>query len=208
MKLIEQTGLKSGGEPRHLLGSIARAARPAVALMAMTALMLSLTAGTPALAQTPPKTAAKGPLVQPPQPPPPPPPFAGIWIDDTGDGAVEILPCPAPAIEQYCGQIVWLKKETDARGRPLHDGYNEDPRARKRPICGLPVIGGMRLQPNGTLDDGWIYDPRRGQRFDLELTLVGPDKLQVMGYKGFKFLSKTFMWTRAQTELPKCIPPV
>ena len=134
--------------------------------------------------------------------------FAGIWIDDTGDGAVEIKPCVGTRTEALCGSIVWLKTGMDASGKPLRDGNNEDAKDRGRPICGLPTIGGLKRQPGGTLDDGWIYDPRRGQKFDLELTLKGPDKLQVVGYKAFKFLSKTFIWSRAPANLPRCTPPV
>lgn len=129
---------------------------------------------------------------------------AGLWIDHTGDGAVEIAPCTASAPDRLCGRIVWLKIPNDESGRPLRDGLNEDQSQRRRPICGLPVLGDIRRQPGGTYEEGWIYDPRRGQAFSVEVTLKDPNRLQVMGYKGVKFLSKTFMWTRATGELPRC----
>lgn len=128
----------------------------------------------------------------------------GLWIDHTGDGAVEIAPCAANAPDRLCGRIVWLKNPNDESGRPLRDGYNEDESQRRRTICGLPVIGDARRQPGGTYDEGWIYDPRQGKAFSVEITLKDPNRLQVMGYKGVKFLSKTFMWTRATAELPRC----
>lgn len=142
--------------------------------------------------------------VQPPAPPVQPVnSYAGLWIDHTGDGAIELAPC-AKAPDQLCGTIVWLKSTTDAAGQPLRDGYNEDERLRRRPICGLPVIGGLRRQPAGSYDEGWIYDPRQGKSFDLELTLKAADRLQVTGYKGVKFLSRTFVWTRAAGPLARC----
>lgn len=134
-------------------------------------------------------------------------PLYGLWIDHTTEGAVEIGPCPDTRTKEVCAQIVWLKDTNDARGQPLRDGYNEDERQRKRPICTLPVMGGLKRQADGTYDEGWIYDPRQGKSFSVELTLLKGDRLQVKGYKGLKFLSKTFIWTRSLTELPRCVPP-
>lgn len=137
------------------------------------------------------------------QPPPAiiePEGFAGVWLDDTGDGAVEIASCG----DRLCGWIVWLKQPTDKGGRPLTDGYNPESTQRSRPICGLPVIGDLRRQSNGTWDDGWIYDPKEGKSYDVELRTAGLDRLKVTGYLGTKFLSETFIWTRAPATLPRC----
>jgi uncharacterized protein (DUF2147 family) len=119
-----------------------------------------------------------------------------------------------PDRDRICGWIVALKVPNDDKGRPLRDGYNEDEKLRRRPICGLPVLGGLKRQPSGAYDEGWIYDPRQGKSFDVELTLKGQDRqgadrLQVVGYKGVKFLSKTFMWTRSAgaSPIPRCTPP-
>jgi uncharacterized protein (DUF2147 family) len=135
----------------------------------------------------------------------PPPPrvangFAGIWFDDKGDGAIEIAPCGT----FLCGRIVWLRSPNDQAGRPLTDGYNPEAAKRKRPICGLPVIGDLKRQADGAWDAGWIYDPKEGKSYDVELKLRSPDRLQVTGYLGTKFLSESFIWTRAPASIPKC----
>lgn len=126
--------------------------------------------------------------------------YAGIWYDDTGQGAVEIQPCGT----SLCGRIVWLKNALDDTGRPLTDGYNPDPASRRRPICGLPVLGGVKPQVGGTWDAGWIYDPKEGKSYDVELKLRGPNQLEVTGYIGVKLLSETLLWTRAPADLKKC----
>ena len=131
---------------------------------------------------------------------PPPPTPVGVWYDDTGQGAVEILPCG----EKLCGRIFWLKEPAADNGQPLTDGLNPDPRLRQRSICGLQVIGDLKLQSNGAWDTGWIYDPKEGKSYDVEIRLRAPDRLQVKGYLGVKFLSETFHWQRAPTELPRC----
>lgn len=140
---------------------------------------------------------------QPPQVPPPE--VTGVWIDDTGEGAIEIALC---GVDQLCGQIVWLQKPIDTAGKALTDGNNPNPGLRQRPICGLQIIGDLKQIGAGIWDTGWIYDPKQGKAFDVEVRLRGPDRLQVKGYLGVKFLSETFIWTRAPANTTRCeIPP-
>lgn len=146
-------------------------------------------------------SAALGQQTRPPAAPAPSGP-EGIWIDHTGRGAVEILPCA----EALCGRIVWLKEPNDKSGQPLRDARNEDRTKRSQPICGLQILGNLKRQRDGSWDNGWIYDPDQGERFDVELRLRGPDVLQVKGYKGLKFLSETYQWRRAVTPpAPLCV---
>lgn len=137
--------------------------------------------------------AASSALAQQPGPPPAASGPTGLWIDHTGRGAVEIVPCA----DALCGRIAWLKEPSDKTGQPLRDVNNEDRSRRVQPICGLQIIGDLQRQPDGSWDKGWIYDPEQGERFDVELRLRSPDVLQVKGYKGFKFLSETYQWKRA-----------
>ena len=125
---------------------------------------------------------------------------AGLWYDDTGRGAVEIVPCGL----KLCGRIAWLKELVNAEGNPLVDRYNPNPARRTTPICGLQVVGDAQKLNDGTWDQGWIYDPKTGSSYNLALSLLSPDQLKVTGYKGIKLLSKSFTWTRAPADLPRC----
>ncbi|MGE0698324.1 MAG: DUF2147 domain-containing protein, partial [Hyphomicrobiaceae bacterium] len=151
-----------------------------------------------------PRAPAKAGPASPPaqaRPEPQPPGPVGVWIDHTGRGAVEIVPCGTG----LCGRIVWMQQPNDKTGQPLRDKLNEDRRLRNRTICGLQVIGDLKLMRDGSWDRGWIYDPEQGESFDVELRLRSPDELQVKGYKGLKFLSETFQWRRAETlPQPQC----
>ncbi len=126
---------------------------------------------------------------------------AGVWYDDTGKGAVQIEICGG---NKLCGRIVWLREPLNAQGEPLTDKNNPKAENRDRPICGLPILGQLAAVPEGGYDGGWIYDPKVGKAYDVAITLVAPDKLQVTGYKGVKFLGKSFIWTRAEEGLEPC----
>jgi len=141
--------------------------------------------------------ADKGPADQPAIAPPAPPGPAketardrnvapsgptGVWIDHTGRGAVEITECAGA----LCGRIVWLKD------------------AGHKSVCGKQIIGSARRSSGGTWDGGWIYDPDRDTRYSVELKLLDPNKLRVMGYMGSKLFSETYTWKRASADLERC----
>lgn len=106
----------------------------------------------------------------------------GIWINDTGRGAIEIKPCG----NALCGNVVWVKDASDAKG------------------CGKQIIGDAAPAGDGRWDNGWIYSPERGRKYNVELTPLANGKLQVMGYAGLRFLSRTMIWTRAPADLQLC----
>lgn len=125
----------------------------------------------------------------------------GVWFDDTGKGAVKIEICTPTTL---CGKIYWLKEPMATDGQPKVDRYNPEPTMRTRPICGLPVLGDLEQISDGGFDNGWVYDPKEGKSYSVALDLVGPDSLKVTGYKGMRFLGKSFIWTRAPADLPPC----
>jgi uncharacterized protein (DUF2147 family) len=106
----------------------------------------------------------------------------GIWMDDTGRGAVEIKQCGG----NLCGNVVWVKSASDASG------------------CGKPVIGDVKPVGGGRWDNGWIYSPEKKRKYDVELTPLANGNLKVLGYAGMKFLSKTMIWKPAPADLPLC----
>ena len=107
---------------------------------------------------------------------------AGVWINDTGRGAIEIKPCG----DALCGHVVWLKDSADAKG------------------CGKQIIGDAAKVAANTWDNGWIYSPEKKARYDVELKPLDNGTLRVTGYAGTKFFSKTMIWTRAPANLARC----
>ena len=118
---------------------------------ALTIPAILLTAVAPASAQkapaVPPAVTAPAPAATPTAPAAPVPTGPiGVWLDDTGRGAVEIKPCGT----NLCGSIYWLQEPISATtGRPVTDAYNPDSAKRTRAVCGLQVIGGVKPQGDG-----------------------------------------------------------
>lgn len=106
----------------------------------------------------------------------------GVWLNDTGRGAIEIVPCG----NGLCGTVVWVSDQKDADG------------------CGKQIIGDAVEVQRGVWDGGWIYSPERKRRYDVELKPLDDQRLQVTGYAGSKFFSKQMIWTRAPADLARC----
>jgi uncharacterized protein (DUF2147 family) len=134
------------------------------ARLALTALALAATA----FVASGPAAAETGPM--------------GVWIDNTGRGAVEISECG----KSLCGKVVWVKSDKDRSG------------------CGAQIIGNVKPSGGGIWDSGWIYSPEDGRKYDVELKPVGADKLRVVGYAGIRLFSETYYWKRAPADLARC----
>lgn len=106
--------------------------------------------------------------------------FSGVYYDHTGRSAIRVSPCGGG----LCGKIVWVKNPAHAKG------------------CGLNIIGGGKKVGNG-YDEGWIYNPDNGRKYNVEVTPAGGG-LKVVGYAGSKMLSKTMIWRRAPSNLKQC----
>jgi uncharacterized protein (DUF2147 family) len=114
----------------------------------------------------------------------------GVWIDHTGQGAVEISPCG----NRVCGRVVWLKNP------------NHKSRTGKR-ICGTQVLGDLQMRSSTAWESGWIYNPEDEERFSAALKLANTNTLLVTGYVGIKLLGETFTWKRATAPLERCAGP-
>jgi uncharacterized protein (DUF2147 family) len=105
-----------------------------------------------------------------------PPSIDGRWLSGDGERVVEIGPCVKGG-ETRCGTVIWLQSPTDTDGIPVKDTANPDPALKRRPICGLQVVGGFSASDRG----GWsgqIYDIDTGQSRRGELRLES-DSLRV-----------------------------
>jgi len=81
---------------------------------------------------------------------------------------------------------VWVADQSNAKG------------------CGLEILGNVRPMTDGSYDEGWIYDPDKDAKFDVQLIPLRDGTLKVVGYKGIKFFSQSFIWRRAPADLPRC----
>ena len=126
----------------------------------------------------------------------------GRWIWDSGEAAVEFHACGP----ELCGRIVWLRNETAPGVEHAVDLRNPDSSLRARPICGLDYITGLRANQDGNWVAGRIYDFLHGHTYDLDLTNVASDRIDMRGYQGIRLLGTTLHLLPAPADLSACAP--
>ncbi len=123
----------------------------------------------------------------------------GVWNTEERDAKIEIYKCG----KKYCGKIVWLKDATypagskeGTPGTPILDHNNPDPKLRKRPLIGLPIMFDFVFAGGNSWKSGKIYDSDNGRRYSGTLTLVSPNRLKVRGFIGISLIGETTTWRR------------
>lgn len=123
----------------------------------------------------------------------------GIWMWDDGRAGVEFHPCG----QALCGRIVWLKSDEQADSAPMLDAKNPDAELRKRRVCGIDYITGVK-SISGKYRGGRIYDFNSGSTYDLDIESIEPGQIIMRGYKSIRLLGTTLKLIRPKAELIRC----
>jgi uncharacterized protein (DUF2147 family) len=111
----------------------------------------------------------------------------GKWLTDDGTAVVVIDHCG----REICGAIATvLDKGKDV---PTADVENPDQRLRSRPLVGLTVLSGFRIDGAGWRG-GRAYDPKTGRSYRSTLALDGARRLVVTGC--ILFICRSMVWQR------------
>ncbi len=109
----------------------------------------------------------------------------GPWLIEDGSAIVQIASC-GPAL---CGTIVWSQKPTDARGEKL---------------CNMAVLGEAVSSGPGSWNKGWVYSPKAGGKYPVELTLPGDGRLHLHVSAGL--FGRDQVWSRPAQSVTPCQP--
>ncbi|MFN3784963.1 MAG: DUF2147 domain-containing protein [Spirosomataceae bacterium] len=120
----------------------------------------------------------------------------GLWKNGEGTGIVQIY----KKGDKYYGKIVWLKVTNDPDGTPRKDINNPETSLRTRPLKGLENLRGFQYAGDGKWENGNVYDPKTGNDYSCEMTLVNPNTLEVRGFIGISLFGRTDVWKRQVTK--------
>jgi uncharacterized protein (DUF2147 family) len=126
----------------------------------------------------------------------------GWWLKRDGSGAIIVAPCGAA----LCGTVAWMRTPLDAQGKPKTDIHNPDASLQARPLCGLPMMGGMTPDGSGGWQGGWVYDPDLGKTYKAVMHVAPDGTLRLRGYIGVPLFGRSAVMTRPAAPLPHCAP--
>ncbi|MEP9359794.1 DUF2147 domain-containing protein [Sphingomonas sp. KR3-1] len=114
----------------------------------------------------------------------------GRWKTPVKNGIVEIQRCGA----SICGRVI---SSDGLRANPnLADVNNSDKALRNRKIQNLQILAGFNQQGGGWYG-GKIYNAEDGKTYSAEVTMSGPNQLNLRGCV-FKPFCRTQTWTRVR----------
>ncbi len=117
----------------------------------------------------------------------------GVWFNAEKTAQIEII---ENNDQQLIGKLTWIKHE---EGDPdtFTDVVNSDTSLRNRPLMGLTIMEGLQYK-DGIWSGGKIYDPKSGLSYACELQLKKKDVLEVKGFLGDSWVSRTVEWNRVK----------
>jgi uncharacterized protein (DUF2147 family) len=95
----------------------------------------------------------------------------GDWLVAKGEAIIRVVDCSG----RYWGVVAW---EKDAGST---DAKNPNPALRARSTLGMPVLLGMRPAGQQGTWTGEIYNAEDGRTYGGNISLQGPDTLNVQG---------------------------
>lgn len=110
-------------------------------------------------------------------------PYIGYFQMPDGKFIIEIKKVD----EEYVGHVKWLKYLTYPKRDPMEgaeqvDRKNPDSSLRNRKVMNLHVVGGLKLNKQGTsLEDGWIYDSWNGKKYYGSARVIDDNTLSLRG---------------------------
>jgi len=119
--------------------------------------------------------------------------IVGVWATEKKDGKIEIF----EKNNRYFGKLIWAKDMYDKNGKSVLDVNNQDEDLRDRPLENLLLLKNFEFTGD-QWENGKIYDPESGKIYNCYIELDG-NQLEVTGYVGVKWLSRTVKWTKVSS---------
>jgi uncharacterized protein (DUF2147 family) len=115
--------------------------------------------------------------------------ITGNWVTESRNAVVAIARCG----NEMCGRITRVLVRTpDSNQRDVN---NPDASLRNRPVEGLCILSGFRLD-RGQYRHGEIYDPVAGRSYDARLRLNRDGSLRVTGCALGGLICQSQTWAR------------
>jgi uncharacterized protein (DUF2147 family) len=79
----------------------------------------------------------------------------------------------------------------EATSRPYLDRHNPDATKRRRPLCGVTIMGGLHPDGADHWSGGWFYNPDDGKTYRLSAELSSPDILVARVFVGIEMFGES-----------------
>lgn len=79
---------------------------------------------------------------------------------------------------------------------PDIDKFNPKPELRTRPTLGIVIFWKLKFD-DGEFVDGYVYNPRDGKTYRIEMKIIDRNTIKIRGYLGISLFGQSQLWKRA-----------
>jgi uncharacterized protein (DUF2147 family) len=79
---------------------------------------------------------------------------------------------------------------------PDIDKFNPKPELRTRTTLGIVIFWKLQYD-DGEFVDGYVYNPRDGKTYRIDMKIIDRDTIKIRGYVGISLLGQSQFWKRA-----------
>ena len=116
----------------------------------------------------------------------------GEWWTEDNEGRIRVT---RDKEGYYRGTTTCCEKD----GKPTIDVNNPKPELRNRSTLGIVLIWKLKFE-EGEYVDGYVYNPRDGKTYRMEMKVLDKETLKIRGYMGIPLLGQTQIWKRAHAD--------
>jgi len=98
----------------------------------------------------------------------------------------------------FLGKTTCCVPEKPSNDHPTHDINNPNPKQRSRSNVGIIIIWKLKYEGNGEYADGYVYNPRDGKTYRIDMEVVDRNTVEIRGYLGIALLGQNQTWKRVQ----------
>lgn len=121
----------------------------------------------------------------------------GEWWTENNEGRIRIT---RDKEGFYRGTTTCCEKDGNI------DVNNPKPELRKRSTLGIVLVWKLKFD-DGEYVDGYVYNPRDGKTYRMEMKVIDGETLKIRGYMGISLLGQSQVWKRAHVGKTGTIAP-
>ncbi|HKP64551.1 MAG TPA: DUF2147 domain-containing protein [Polyangiales bacterium] len=96
----------------------------------------------------------------------------------------------------FLGKTTCCVPVKPSEDHPAQDVHNPNPKQRSRSTVGIILIWKLTYEGDGEYADGYVYNPRDGKTYRIDMEVVDRNTVKIRGYIGIPLLGQTQTWKR------------
>jgi uncharacterized protein (DUF2147 family) len=118
----------------------------------------------------------------------------GEWWTENNEGIVKFAKYPDGT---YRGTTTCCKPKRYTDESPETDIHNPNPKLRTRSPIGIVIIWKL-VYEDGEYTGGYVYNPRDGKTYHIQVKVIDQNTIKIRGYLGLPVFGQSQVWKRVR----------